>query len=145
MKSTEQHLLDGTFRGHRHSLRAENVAETVEQIPVPKDLDEVLRPKFLEVAALVADLGILTRADSDAIQQYVQALHLKELAFEEVQGGLFTSEGVNPAFRLFLQADAVLKPLRDALGLNPKARQTLKTKKAISKKLDPLAALFGKQ
>ena len=144
MKSTEQHIKDGTFRGHRHSLRAENVAEAVEEIPIPNDLDKVLHPKFLEVAALVADLGILTKADSDSIQQYCQTFHLKEMAFKEIQSGLFTGEGVNPAFRAFIQADSVLKTLRDALGLNPKARQSLKTKKAIKKEIDPFAALLKK-
>ena len=144
MKSTEQHIKDGTFRGHRHSLRAENFAETVDEIPIPNDLDEVLHPKFLEVAALVADLGILTKADSDSIQQYCQTFHLKEMAFKEIQSGLFTGEGVNPAFRAFIQADSVLKTLRDALGLNPKARQSLKTKKAIKKEIDPFANLLKK-
>ena len=143
-KSTEEHRLNGTFRPQRHADRAENFAETVEEIPIPNDLDKVLHPKFLEVAKQVGSLGILTDQDSDSLVLYVQTLHLKELAYKELQSGLFTGEGVNPAFRAYLQCDAVLKPLRDALGLNPKARQSLKTKKAIKMEIDPFAALLKK-
>lgn len=143
-KSTEEHRLNGSFRPQRHADRAENFAETVDELPIPKSLDKSLHPKFLEVARLVADLGILTPQDSDALQSYVQALHLKELAYKELQSGLFTGEGVNPAFRAWIQADSVLKPLRDVLGLNPKSRQGLRTRKAVKKTIDPFTALLKK-
>ena len=144
LKGVDEHKTGGTFRPHRHAERVENFVETVDELPIPKSLDKALHPKFLEVAKLVAALGILTPQDSDALQSYVQATHLKELAFKELQSGLFTGEGVNPAFRAYIQADSVLKPLRYVLGLNPKARQSLKTKKAIKKEIDPFAALLNK-
>ena len=145
MKSVDEHRLDGTYRPHRHADRAEIIAETLEELPIPADLEPELHAKFLEVCRHLGSLGILAKQDTDSIVAYIQALHLRQLAWNELQAGIANGGEINPAFRAYLATDQILRPLRSKMGLEPRSRQSLKTKKAISKKLDPLAALFGKQ
>lgn len=147
--STPELEARGTLRKHRHEGRLIDNAATVETLDPPEHLDSAQKAKFQEVCDNLAELGVLTLADRDAITAYIETLTLQNLAWLEVQknGVLIESEGktaTNPAMRIYLQCDAVLKPLRERFGFDPRSRQGLKTKKAVKRELDPMAAILKK-
>ena len=148
--STPELEARGTLRKHRHEGRLSDNAATVETLDPPEHLDKAQKAKFLEVCANLAELGLLTLADRDAITAYIETWTLQNLAWQEVQknGVLIESDGktaTNPAMRIYLQCDAVLKPLRERFGFDPRSRQGLKTKKAVKRELDPMAAILNQK
>ena len=144
MKSVDEHKLDGTYRPHRHADRAEIITETLEELPIPDDLEPELHAKFIEVCRHLGNLGILAKQDADSITAYCQALHLRQLAWNELQSGIASGGEINPAFRAYLATDQILRPLRSKMGLEPRSRQSLKTKKAVKKAIDPMETILGK-
>ena len=147
VKPVDQHHLEGSYRKHRHADRLEIHTEAVEMLEIPEHFDKAMEVKFRQVCSHLAEFGLLTPADRDAIQCYIETLDLQSKAWQEVQqnGVMIDKDGqpaTNPAMRVYLQCDAILKPLREKFAMTPKDRQSVKTKKAIKKELDPFAALL---
>jgi P27 family predicted phage terminase small subunit len=148
--STTELQARGTYKAARHRDRLENHTTTVGTLEPPEHLDGEQKEKFLEVCDHLAGFGVLSPADRDGITTYVETLDLQNKARQAVQkyGAMIELEGktaTNPAARLYLQCEAVLKPLRERFGFDPKSRQGLKTKPAIKAKIDPMEALLGKR
>ena len=147
--STTELQARGTFKAARHRDRLADNLTTVDTLEPPEHLDSEQKAKFLEVCDHLAGFGVLSLADRDAITTYVETLELQNLAWQSVQknGVMIDKDGqptTNPAMRIYLQCDAVLKPLRERFGFDPRSRQGLKTKPAIKAKLDPMEAILGK-
>lgn len=145
--STTELQARGTFKAARHKDRLENHTTTVDTLEPPEHLDSEQAAKFLEVCEHLAGFGVLSPADRDGITTYVETLDLQNEARKAVQkyGAMVEVDGktaTNPAARLFLQCEAVLKPLRERFGFDPRSRQGLKTKAVKREISDPFTALL---
>ena len=152
-KSIKDLKSGGTYRPDRHANRLESRAEPLTKIPAaPSHFDERKKQKWVQTCETLLGLGTLTAADVDVVAQYCEAFFLcaDSMAALSKDGHILevttaagiTKPVINPAWRQWVDAQKVVQALGDRLGLNPKARMSIKTDPAPEKE-DPLSFIFN--
>ena len=128
-KTTTEHKRDGTFRKDRHKGLS---LVPIRTPSVPDWLSVVAKAKWQEVAKLLADAGIITAMDLDAIAAYAVAYSQWRLALEHIEenGIAYDSEGglqkMNPACSVARETTKELAHWGSVLGLSPLSRKKLR-------------------
>ena len=145
-KSTKQHKKQGTYRKDRHAAMPLSPCSP----PVSPDwLSDAGRKKFDEVALLLADGGVLTKLDTDAISAYASAwcdYRNAADAIEKAGGATYVSNGLikaNPAHKIKTDASREMASWSDRLGLSPAARKRLSIEQPESTEADAKARFFA--
>jgi P27 family predicted phage terminase small subunit len=146
-KAVADHRLQGTYRADRH---AEQEVRPVKAPTPPDDLPEPARAKWVELAALLAEAGVLTGLDVDLLGVYCRTFSIWAAAQKEVeeQGPSYRAGGLirrHPSLATALQCARDLAALADKLALSPSGRQRLRVKTPdvpSDRPLDPLEELL---
>ena len=151
-KSINELKAQGTYRADRHANRVK--ATPAADIAAPPDrFDKAHVAKWYEVCKHLKDFEILAVQDYDSIVTYVETTLMQRNAIIDVQQNGMSIEvetkfgtvtRVNPAWTVYKECEAIIKPLREQFGFTPRARQGIKVKEAEPDKKDPLAALLSK-
>lgn len=140
----------GTFRADRHANRLK--APTTKEYPPPELFDKEHLEKWNEVCGHLSDFDILAEQDFDSIKTYVEAVILQRKALKDVaENGMSIEEEtkagpitkISPAWRIYMDCEKVIKPLREQFGFTPRARQSIQVKPKKETKADPMAAILG--
>jgi P27 family predicted phage terminase small subunit len=130
-KPQELKRLDGTLRKDRENPRAP-VAAVLEALPMPPGLTEREQAGWVELAAVVAPMRVVTPADVPAFRQLVMTWAICTDAWADVKkdGQTYTVEtqsGIvrrkNPSVEILLSAKKQLSTELAQFGLTPAARQ----------------------
>jgi P27 family predicted phage terminase small subunit len=142
-KSEAEHKATGTFRPDRHGSRLK--ASESEILKPPAHFNKVQIAKWNEVVNHLRQFDILSDQDADSIATYVESVLIQRDAFLLMQReGFLDGEKTHPAFRVYRDMEAVIKPLREQFGFTPRARQSIHVKKKEVKKEDPILAILTK-
>lgn len=144
-KPLDLHHAHGSFRGDRHRRGG---ARPIKAPRPPAHLSEAAREKWRETARQLADSGLLTALDLDALEVYcvTWAGWRKAVETIEREGSFFVTEtGQRKKHPLVAEAETARKDLLaygSKLGLNPTARQNLYIEPATDKD-DPISRFFS--
>ncbi len=73
IKSTEEHIKDGTYRKDRHKNRGVSL-DALKEISIPEELNNAAKKKWLEIVPTLQENGLITIVDiptiTDAFIQY---------------------------------------------------------------------------
>lgn len=73
IKSTEEHIKDGTYRKDRHENRGVSL-DALKEISIPEELNNAAKKKWLEIVPTLQENGLITIVDiptiTDAFIQY---------------------------------------------------------------------------
>lgn len=153
-KSTKELKAVGTFRPDRQGTRLENHVTPVDDLPCPPHYDKEHRAKWGEVVGHLKQFGILQKQDFDAIRAYVETEILQRRCWEQmykdgapqmvisVETRAGTIQKVNPAYTAYLNADRILKPLREKFAFTPKDRQSVHVSGKTEKPADPFNSVI---
>ena|SRR3990167_9711136 len=142
-KPTKIHLVQGTYQPCRHSPN-EPVPE--EGIPkCPAGLSRKAKKYWKEIAAVLDDMQVITKADKYALKLLAEAFADYEQALEDLQKqprvyakkdaqGNMTSLAINPNVRLVREAwNHIMIALRE-FGLTPSSRGRVSTRSDTQRK-----------
>jgi P27 family predicted phage terminase small subunit len=134
-KPTHLHVVEGTFRGSRHSL---NIPKPDEELGEPSpDLSDAQRALWNDVKR-VAAAGLLKECDRSVVEAYVvlwdQRRKCGQLIGRSGGGPLVRSTDhrvtraiENPALRLFRRLTEGMRALEQELGFGPSSRSKIST------------------
>lgn len=143
-KPESQHKADGTYRPDRHGSRLKATESANLKPPSHFTKDQI--QKWNEVVNHLRQFEILADQDSDSIATYVESVLIQRDAFLMMQKeGFLDGEKTHPAFRVYRDMEAVIKPLREQFGFTPRARQSIHVKKKEVKKADPILEILSKK
>lgn len=143
-KPESQHKADGTYRPDRHGSRLK--ATESANLKPPAHFNKQQIAKWNEVVEHLRQFEILADQDSDSIATYVESVLIQRDAFLMMQKeGFLDGEKTHPAFRVYRDMEAVIKPLREQFGFTPRARQSIHVKKNEAKKADPILEILSKK
>lgn len=132
------------FKKHRHANRLELKALPANTAPdCPGDYDAEHRAKWVEVCGHLVDFKILHRQDYDSIDTYVRLSFIAKKALAAYIAEPLINDRVNPAWRVYTDAEKSLSMLRDKFGFNPRARQGIKVEDPKEIPNDPFADFFN--
>jgi len=140
IKPAAQKKAEGTSRKDRDENRLELAAPVLSSIPAPPDyFDKDHVKKWNEVCKKLHTLGILTEADTDAIECYVKNWVISKVAWADVcENGqtiwVEQSNGnekpiTNPSLIQFNEAEGNMKRLYAEFGFTPRARMSIKVQR----------------
>ena len=137
-KPTKLHLLEGTFKGHRHTM---NEPEPVPCIPDPPDcLCPVALGEWERITPGLAALGLLSAIDRNMLARYCQHYAYWHEAVTKLQNGLTTETkqgNVIQAVEIGIanRASDIMTKLEVEFGMTPssRARMGVSSRRAKSK------------
>ena len=142
-KPESAHKAEGTYRADRHGSRLKAIEST--DLKPPAHFNKAQIAKWNEVVNHLRQFDILSDQDADSIATYVESVLIQRDAFLLMQReGFLDGEKTHPAFRVYRDMEAVIKPLREQFGFTPRARQSIHVKKKEAKKEDPILAILTK-
>ena len=143
-KPTAQHKANGSYRSDRHRPMPLSPGKPPR---APAWLSEMAKGKWRAAARLLADVGLLTPLDLDALAAYCETWAAWRKAVETIEreGATFTSSAGlvkrHPAVAIAAQAGRDLLAWAERLGLTPAARLRMRVEPPEEK--DPLEALLN--
>jgi len=146
-KSIERHKADGTYNATKHKARLQAKPETEYPEP-PEHYDAAHLEKWLWLCEQLQDMGILGKADRDAMRMYCDAsiLALREHEAIMREGTVTVTKAgtpmLNPRTRSYKDAYTQMRQLFAEFGLTPLARMRMKSPEKPKEEIDPLAELF---
>lgn len=130
-------------RPSRHANRLELKVVPTDGIPQPPTyFSERHVEKWFEVCGYLKDFEILFTQDYHSIEAYVNLFFASKDALAEYTKNPYIKDRVNPAWRVYIDAEKELSKLRDKFGFNPRARQGIKVDDKDKKPNDPFAGFF---
>lgn len=151
IKSTEDHIKDGTYRKDRYANRGVTL-DALKNVPVPSDLNESAKAKWAEIIPSLENAGLITIVDlpelTDAFLHYGFAQECLKKVFEEYSSVADYLAELNK----FKAVDLVAKyteymdyfnRIMHKFGTTPEARAKIKVKPKEENPNDFLKSLMG--
>lgn len=128
-KTTEEHIIQGTFQPVRHANRL-TLPTTQDVPPPPADFDEAHRAAWIEFCETLKEANLLTKADHYAMRTFVEAAITAKVTYATMLADGFVVEGrKHPAHMVYAEAVKTMRALYDQFGLTPRARMGMKVEK----------------
>ena len=143
-KPTALKILEGTHRGP--VKREPSAPVGVPPMPERLQADQVAADKWLELAAVLLQMGVLTIGDGEALATLCEVHSAEQSCLLQLRAGgavMHTDLGgvkPNPAGPLYRSLVAMKASLLSEFGLTPSSRTKLATKAEVQK--DELEAFF---
>jgi P27 family predicted phage terminase small subunit len=135
VKSVIEKKAQGTSRKSRDAGRVEMIVMPVSEIPAPAHFSDRHLEKWNWLCGQLSDKNLLTSADRDAVQIYVETWVIYEDCAENIRENgtvlwIETSAGkkpiTNPAYRHMKDSETTLRMIWDHFGMTPRARMGIK-------------------
>lgn len=135
VKSANELKKNGTFRPAYHAGRVEGIAKPVSELIPPAHFTKRHLDKWNWLCGQLSEKSLLTEADRDAVQLYVENwITYEDCAADVRENGTYlwveTSAGkkpmTNPAYRHMKDCEQTLRMIWDHFGMTPRARMGLK-------------------
>lgn len=128
-KTTAEHKANGTYQPARHADRLE--VPTRETLPpAPAHFDKEHADEWQTLCRLLQGNGLLTDADLDAVQVYVESKVTARRTYTVLVKEKFIQDGrKHPLHMVYSDAVKTMRALSDQFGLNPRARMSIKVEK----------------
>ena len=136
---TNIHALKGSWRASARLNSGEPPGTLLDRNDPPDDLNELLRPYWLELVPAARDLEVMTLSDVPAMKLLCELMWKRDIAMQDIakngmvcsgaEGGMYQSPSVGIHNQTCIQIHAVLQQF----GLTPASRTRVRVEKKAAK------------